>query len=58
VQLDPQRSVVSAADFGKGEGVIQLVGRLTLNDHNVELHASVDLATLQGEGSLSARSSN
>ena len=52
VELDKQRSVLGGADFEKGEGVVQLVGRLTLNDERVELHAEVDLATLQGEGNL------
>ncbi len=52
VQLDRQRSVLDRADFVKGQGVVQLVGRLTLNDESVELRAEVDLATLEGEGNL------
>jgi hypothetical protein len=52
VALDRQRTVLGEADFAKGEGVIQLVGRLTLNDESVELRAEVDLATLKGEGNL------
>jgi hypothetical protein len=52
VELDKERSVLGGADFAKGQGVIQLVGRLTLNDHSVELCADVDLATLKGEGNL------
>jgi len=52
IELDKQRSVLGKADFVKGQGLIELVGRLTLNDQSVELHAEVDLATLKGEGSL------
>lgn len=52
VALDKQRTVLGNADFVRGQGVIQLVGRLTLNDESVELCAEVDLATLKGEGNL------
>jgi hypothetical protein len=52
VEVDKERSVLGSADFVKGQGVIQLVGRLTLNDESVELRADVDLATLKGEGNL------
>ena len=52
VELDKERSLLGEADFAKGQGVIQLVGRLTLNDDSVDLRADLDLATLKGEGNL------
>jgi len=52
VKLDKERSLLGEADFANGQGVIQLVGRLKLNDDKVELHAHLDLATLKGEGNL------
>ena len=54
VALDKQRSILDEADFAAEKGVVRLVGRLTLNDESVELHADLDLATLKGEGNLTS----
>ena len=52
VKLDTTRSVLSEADFGAGTGQVHFVGTLVLNYNEVELNAHIDLATLQGSGSL------
>jgi len=52
MKLEKNRCVLGDADFESGKGVIQLVGHLTVNYDKVELSAEIDLATLQGQGSL------
>lgn len=52
VRLDRERSALRDADFANGSGVVELVGRTNLNDANAEVYATVDLATLAGEGRL------
>lgn len=51
VQLDA-RSKLDAGNFAAREGRVTLVGKLVLNYNEVELTAELDLATLEGEGSL------
>jgi hypothetical protein len=53
VAVDERRSILTEGDFAAGRGTIQLVGHLSLDDQDVELHATLDLATLQGHGALS-----
>lgn len=52
VPLDEQESDLSGADFDNGTGQVRVVGDLTLDYVKVRLHATVDLATLEGTGRL------
>jgi len=52
VQVDPEASDLSGADFDAGSGEVTIVGGLTLDYVKVRCHARIDLATLQGTGRL------
>ena len=52
VPLDQDRSSTGSADFSNSSGEIDLVGDITLNFVPVEVSAKIDIATLQGTGSL------
>ena len=43
---------LSSSDFVTRKGVVNLVGRLILNDECVRCHAAIDVATFQGQGHL------
>ena len=52
VQLDPNASDLSQADFANQTGRVHLVGGLTLNYVKVRCIADFDLTTLTGQGHL------
>jgi hypothetical protein len=52
VPLDEAASDLTGADFDHGTGKVRVVGDLTLDYVKVRLHATVDLATLEGTGRL------
>lgn len=52
VPLDESASDLSGADFEKGSGRVKVVGDLTLDYVKVRMHATIDLATLEGTGRL------
>lgn len=52
VPLDRARCDISAADFDAGRGVVKLIGHLNLDFVDVECEASIDLASMSGEGLL------
>jgi hypothetical protein len=52
VPLDEAASDLTGADFENGRGSVRVVGELTLDYVKVRLHATVDLATLEGTGRL------
>ena len=52
VRLDNDLSNLSQADFEKQNGIIHLVGGLTLNYVKVRCVADIDLNTLTGQGHL------
>lgn len=51
-RLDPDASVLNAADFEVGKGIAHLEGNLTLDYVKVRCVADIDLSTLQGKGHL------
>lgn len=51
-QLDMTATNLEDADFDKAQGVVHLVGNLTLDYCEVQLVADIDLATLSGSGQL------
>ena len=52
VRLEPDRCDLSQANFERATGTLRLAGLLTLNDVKVRCHATLDLATMAGEGRL------
>jgi uncharacterized protein YbdZ (MbtH family) len=52
VRLDDQGTDLSEADFEAGTGPVRLAGSLTLDFEAVRCVATIDLATLTGEGHL------
>lgn len=48
IPIDPERSVLSAADLAGGAGAIRVVGTLTLDFIPIRCHADIDLPTLTG----------
>jgi hypothetical protein len=52
VRLDPEASDVASADYEAGTGEVKVVGTLILDYVRVRLHATIDLATLEGTGRL------
>ena len=52
VRLDKELSDLNRADFESGQGIVRLVGNLTLNFVPVRCLANIDLSTLEGEGHL------
>ena len=50
--LDRKESDLSGADFARSQGVVKLVGRLTLNYTKVKCIAEINLETLNGKGHL------
>jgi uncharacterized protein YbdZ (MbtH family) len=52
VRLDREATDLSNADFDNDNGVVHLVGGLTLNYVNVKCIADIDLQTLEGRGHL------
>jgi Core binding factor beta subunit len=52
VQLDKAASDISKADFKEQKGKVHLEGGLSLNYNQVRCIADIDLATLDGKGSL------
>jgi len=55
VELDPAACDLAAADYDAPSGVIRLVGDLTLDYEPVRCTAEIDLATMEGQGSLALR---
>ncbi|QKV97145.1 MbtH family NRPS accessory protein [Streptomyces sp. NA02950] len=55
VELVPEDCALSGADFTAGTGEIRLSGALELDFVPVTCTASIDLATLTGQGSLAVR---
>lgn len=51
-RLDNAATDLSRADFSQAQGIIHVVGNLTLNYVKVRGVADVDLATLEGTGHL------
>ena len=52
VKLDREASNLDEADFEKKEGIVHLVGELTLDYAKVRCIANVNLETLDGKGHL------
>lgn len=52
VELDPEASDLSSADFAAGTGEVSVVGDLVLDYVKVRLHARIDLPGLEGLGRL------
>jgi hypothetical protein len=52
VQLDKATSDLSKANFEEQKGKVHLEGGLSLNYNQVRCIADIDLATLEGKGSL------
>jgi hypothetical protein len=52
VRVDKSRLNLDGVDFQQGTGKIDIVGGLVLNYNEIELSANVDLATLEGQGSI------
>ncbi len=52
VRIDRDASDLTGADFGTGQGHINLVGDLVLDYVPVRFHGVLELETLQGTGSL------
>jgi hypothetical protein len=52
IKLEPERCILSAADFARGQGSVQLAGTLTLDYVPVRFHGTIDLATWKGTGRL------
>ncbi len=50
--LDKEKSDLEKADWDKGEGSVTVAGALNLNYVDVRCEATIDLATLKGEGHL------
>lgn len=55
VELDPDASDFSAADFDAGTGTAHVEGNLVLNFEPVRCVADIDLSTLKGTGRLHLR---
>jgi hypothetical protein len=52
VRLDRDRTDASTADFGRRQGTVKIVGRLTLDYVPVVFQGTIDLATMAGTGRL------
>jgi hypothetical protein len=52
VRMDPGRSRTSGIDWQSGQGGLDIVGQLVLDDVPVRCCARIDVATLRGVGRL------
>lgn len=52
ITLNPSRTILENADFSARSGTVHLAGTCVLNYNEVEMDLDVDLATLEGSGSL------
>ncbi|MBA3772087.1 MAG: MbtH domain protein [Ramlibacter sp.] len=52
VRMDPSRSHTSGIDWQSGQGGLDIVGQLILDDVPVRCCASIDVSTLRGVGRL------